>query len=479
MRFILKTLFTLATLLILAAGALMLLVPRDVVRDQAIAFVKQQTGRTLTVDGETSFAFYPDIGVRLEDVTLSNPPGMKGGPMLRMASLTVKVKLLPLLSRSVQVERFTLQRPVFDLLIDAQGRRNWDFTRPRAAAQGPLRFAAAPHVRSDAPGFARAQVGRLGGGAIQELHLSAVRIVEGILLYSDVRTGTRQRLDAINLALAQKQLSQPLDVSGDFVWRGEKVALNGQIGTITALMRGGPSAVKFDIASTHLKSRFDGRVGLGAALTAAGRVDAETPSVRNLAAWSGAPLTNPKGFGAASLSGDIRFADRVLTFSKTRFSLDGMKGQGNGSLSLKGARPYLRAAFAIDTLNLNAYTGPGAAPPPPRPAAAPARAPAPAAAPARPKEGQSLTDFIEDLNKQPPQPQVRAWSRRAMNFAALNALNADVNVNAGALLFQRIKVGQSSVSASLREGVLTAELTKLQLYGGQGTGRVTVNGARA
>lgn len=481
MRFLLKSVFTLATLAVLAFGAIAFLVPRDIVRDQAIALVKQQTGRDLTVKGETSFAFYPSVGVALSDVTLSNPPEMGGGAMLHMDSLTLNLKLLPLISRSVEVERFLLVRPVFDLQVDAKGRRNWDFAKKQAAAPAPVQ--GQQRAAKDAPAFMQAQAGGLGGGLIQDVRLGTIRIKDGVVLYSNALDGARHRVDAVNMTLQQDDLEKPLSASGDLVWRREKVSFQGQIGSLTALLRGGSSAVSMALNSALAKSDFKGRLALAKTVSAEGDLTGETKSIRALADWTGSAMGPGKGLGPAKVAGHLKFQGQVLSFSKTNFTLDGMKGQGNGTVTLKGKKPYIRAAIAVDRLDLNIYTGPGKAvglpprslkPPPARakPQARPKMVP-------KPKEGQSLTDFIDDLNKGQKKPEVRAWSQRAIDFAGLRAVNADINFNTGAILYQQIKTGAGAVSASLKSGVLTANLNRLALYKGSGTGRITLNGARS
>lgn len=71
----------LAVLLLLIGGgiavALMVLSPTDIVRDQLIARVKQQTGRDLTLAGGAGIAVWPKLGVALKGVSLSAPPGMQ------------------------------------------------------------------------------------------------------------------------------------------------------------------------------------------------------------------------------------------------------------------------------------------------------------------------------------------------------------------------------------------------------------------
>lgn len=488
MRFILKTILALATLAVLAIGAVAFLVPTDAVRDRAIALVEEKTGRQLEVRGDTSFTFFPAVGVALEDVSLSNPPSMGGGPMLRMESLTVDLKVMPLLSRSVEVNRFVLLRPIFDLRIDGQGNRNWDFSKPGTAMRdgsGAARDVAETATRSGqaAPRVMQAQIGGIGGGLVQDIRLGTMTIEDGTIVYANAINGASQRIDALNVSLTQKQLSEPLATEGSLVWRDQKVEFKGTAGSPAALLQGGASAIDMSVTAAHGQAGFKGRLAAGEALSAEGEITSSTPSVRDLADWTANPLPPGKGFGPATFAGKLKYQDGVVAFNDTRFSLDGMNGRGNGSVSLKGAKPYVRAALALDKLNLNAWVGePGAAPAGrPSPAATPSpQAPKtpPPAADAAPRQGQSLTDFIEQLNQQ-PKPEVRAWSQRALNLAMLNTLDADINMNTGALFFDRLKVGPSAVAASLKGGVMTANLNRVELYGGTGTGRVTLNAARA
>lgn len=476
MRLVIRVFFAIVVLILVVVGGVAVLVPQDAVRDQAIALVKQHTGRTLAVRGKTAFAFYPSLGVELGDVTLSGPLGMQGGPMLRMASLTLNVRLLPLLTRNVVINEFVMQRPVIELRVDAQGRRSWDFAagRPEQRLNEQPPRAAAPA----APGVP-AQTTAVRRAMVDNVRIGSVRIVGGVVLYRNDRSGVRHRLDAVNVSLEQDRASGPLQAQGEVVWQGEKVTFKGNVGSITALIRGGPSAVTLNAASRHGEGDFSGRLVTGAAVAAEGELSISTPSLRALAQWTGKPLPPGNGLGPVSVSSRIKYQDKNLAFTKASFSLDGMKGQGNGSLAFKDPRPYLRAAFAVDRLDLNTWLAPAEA----APAPAPGNAPSPQAPPtgqppnAKPKP-DSLTDFIEKLNSKQPAPKVQAWNRRAINFAALNAMDADVNVNMGALLYHKIQVGQSALSASLKGGVLTANLSRLELYDGTGTGRITLNGAR-
>ncbi len=489
-RFLLKAAFTLVMMVALALGAIAFLVPEDVVRDQVASLVKQQTGRDLTVRGKTSFAVFPNVGVELENVSVSNPPGMKGGDMLRIGSLNLQLKLLPLLSRRVEVDRFVLVRPVFNLLIDAKGRKNWDMEKKFAALETTVM---APSVKTpvivrgatEQRAWMQAQAGGLGVAMVQDISLGTARIIDGIVNYTDERTGTKQRLDKVNVMLVQPELSAPLETEGDLVWQGEKVSFNGQVENVSALLRNASSKAQMALSTRLGKGSFDGQVTLGKALSANGAVSGETPSVRILAGWLGNQLPPGGGLGPAAISGHLGLVGQTATFTKAKLGLDGMTATGQASVRFKGVRPHITATLTLDKLDLNPYLQ-GASGRSSPTAIHPAKKRSTPTAGAKPKKGgsESLTDFIEKLNKGEqgqgnPPPQVRAWSQRAMDITGLRAVDADVKLITGAIHYQKIKTGKSALTATLKSGVLSADLTRVALYSGAGTGQITINGARS
>lgn len=493
MRFLIKIIFGLALLAVLGFAAVAFLVPTDVVRDQAIALVKRETGRDLTVGGQTSFAFYPNIGVTLGDVALSNPPGMGGGPMVHMAALTLDLNLLPLLGRSVEVERFVLVRPVFDLRIDRAGRPNWSFDKLAARlGREPLDVAA---MTPGASGLGLASLMGVGPaqaqGMMQGLRLGEVRIEDGLIHFIDERSGVAHRLEAVNVSLDLPQLSAPLAAKGSLIWRGETVDFQSRVASLPALMNSQASPVAITVGSRPLTAAFEGNATLGELPMLDGDLKAQSPSARALLHWLGAPAPR-QGAGPAALAGRLKSGPNAISFSKARFSLDAMTAQGDIALQLAGARPMLTASLTADKLDLGAFGGGMEAPAarsqplPPRPEpAAPTAQPAPAQEPApSPKPDQSLTDFIEQLNrgdkedKLQPAPQVRAWNQRAFELEGLRAVDADVKIAASEIHYRDIKTGRSALAATLKDGVLTANLSDLALYGGVGSGRLTLNAAR-
>ncbi len=486
MRFVFNLIIILIVVGLIAVVAVPFFVPTDYLRDQIAQMVKAQTGRDFTVAGEILISFVPNVGVRLGQVILSDPPTMSPGTMLKMDALTVNLRLLPLLFRQIKVKQFLLERPVFDFRVDRDGRRNWDFTRLTGVAERRAVARGQGVGDKDEPRARRAIYAEVGGFSavrLEELSFDDVRIIDGTIKFSDVQSGTRQKIDAVNLRLSLPGISEPLDAEGMLDWRQEEVTLTGKLDSPWDLLGEAASPLKFRIVAAHMTTKFEGEARFGRAPRIKGAISGSSPSVRNLAAWLGSPLPTIGGFGAAKASSSVTATPDMLTFANLRLTMDGMTGEGNASVRLGGARPHLRAALTLDKLDLNVFMRP--APTSPRRAIA-----ARPAAPSRPDgttpaEDHSLTDFIEQLNRQDEgrsnkrAPLVRGWSQRALDFTALNRLDADVNFIAVQMLYERIKIGKSTIKVTIRSGELTVDLNEMQLYGGRGTGRFVLNGARS
>lgn len=257
---------------ILAAGAAFILLapPTDLIREQAIALVKERTGRDLAIRGPANLTFYPSVGVSLKDVTLSAPPGMDGPPMVAMESLDISVKLMPLLSRRVEVHRLVLTRPSFDLRIDKSGRRNWDIAAPNGGT-GAVRFAQAAagiETISDAgtqaplivaqngapPPPATGRTGQEKLAALKDVVLDDVRVIDGRIAYSDARSGTSNGASAINMAINARTLASPMTAKGDLQWQGQLIRFDGTLTSLYEVLTQTPAKLAMNVSSAPLKA---------------------------------------------------------------------------------------------------------------------------------------------------------------------------------------------------------------------------------
>src|SRR5277367_2235180 len=74
-------------------------------REQIAAAVKQSTGRDLTLMGGIHLSVFPWVALQLGPGSLGNPAGFGEEAFLAFNHVAVRVKLLPLLAKRMEVDR--------------------------------------------------------------------------------------------------------------------------------------------------------------------------------------------------------------------------------------------------------------------------------------------------------------------------------------------------------------------------------------
>jgi len=123
---------------VMAAAGLAALFDPDALKLRMTDAVRRSTGRELAVAGPVGLTWSLVPTVALHDVSLSNPPGMSRPAMARAAEVDVRIALVPLLSRRVEVRGITLVEPDVLLERDAAGQANWRFVPPAAPSAVPV-----------------------------------------------------------------------------------------------------------------------------------------------------------------------------------------------------------------------------------------------------------------------------------------------------------------------------------------------------
>ena len=108
LKLVFKILSVVVAILLLALVAFVFTFDPNNYKDTITAQVEKQTGRDFEIGGDISLSFFPWIGVKVEDVRLANAEGFSEEPFVRMSQLDVKVMLLPLLRKELQVDKVRL-----------------------------------------------------------------------------------------------------------------------------------------------------------------------------------------------------------------------------------------------------------------------------------------------------------------------------------------------------------------------------------
>lgn len=95
-------------------------------KNEVSAWVKDQTGRELQIDGNIEISFFPSPGVRLNHIQINNAPGFGPTPLLQAELAQLRVKLIPLLQGQWVTNVVVLEGATLHLSRDASGRGNWE-----------------------------------------------------------------------------------------------------------------------------------------------------------------------------------------------------------------------------------------------------------------------------------------------------------------------------------------------------------------
>lgn len=487
-------LFTLI-LVVIGGGVGYLLVnpPSELIRETIQRQVKDKTGRDLVIAGDAGFSIWPGLGVRLKDVSLSGPAG-SNATLVHMDELDVNIKTLPLINRQVELRRLIVRRPVFDLRVDRNGRKNWDFTE----LASPVRYAQAAgggesinDAATPAAAGARRHILPQRLSEIEHLRLEDVRIEDGTVRYSDERSGKTQAISSINVKLALQSLQSPITASGDLGWKGERIAFNAKLTSARAILEEQPASLVFATQNRLLNSTFDGRLLVKEGADIEGNISANAASMRGIANWLGTALPPVSGFGPLVISGQVQTNGNVTRLSNATIGIDGATAKGSVVVTTGGVRPLVNANLNLSELDLNKYltaavtggdgAGASGGAAGSAPALKPSQPPARPAGEAAPQPAPDDVDQIEQLLKKSGTKvygyeQRDGWSSVPFNLELLGIVDADAKLHIGRLFFRDIKVGQSAVTLGIENRQLRATFDEVRLYDGNGKGFVTVDG---
>jgi len=186
-----------AVLVLAAVGVSRYFDPNDY-KGQIASLVRDRTGRELRMEGDLSLTFFPWLGVEVQEVELADAPGFGPQPFARVARVQVRVKLLPLVKRRVEMDTVVVHGLVLHLIKDTQGHGNWE---DLAAAAGAPPAAEAPS--KDGGGTPPAAAIALGGLDVRDAQL----------VWEDQGARSRYALTELNLHTGALRLDGPVDVT--------------------------------------------------------------------------------------------------------------------------------------------------------------------------------------------------------------------------------------------------------------------------
>jgi AsmA protein len=411
----------LAVLLVFAgtslAGLYFMLSPAFLTAEIANSVAKA-TGKAVTFSTSPRLTVWPEPGVIFRGVRFSNSGGRDDEPFADIEKMVVKISARALIDRRVDIEEIRLFDPKLNLIVDGEGRSNWTMA-PMATGGGEATVQ----------------------DAANPLGLPPIYVEGGIVAFNDRRSGQSFSLRRLDLVLRLGSVEGPVEVKGSGDWQSDRVSFSLFIKS-PQLLAGKGSPLDLNLSGSWLNLAFNGRASIAKEFDLAGTVQGNARSMRGLMRWARFDIGDGKGLGTFHTTGALRLKGKILSFTKAQFSLDGMRAQGEASLSFGASKPKLSAELGIDQLDLKHYLM---------------------------ANGGSSADAEEGIE---------SWSNAPVDFSLLKSIDVKAVLRAKRLTYGHAVTTDAVIDATVSNGVLNAKLQQMEMYGGRGQGQLVLNGAQ-
>jgi Uncharacterized protein involved in outer membrane biogenesis len=323
---------------LIGAGAVAVLVaaapfvvPVDTYRGRIESAAAKATGRAFKIDGPLRLTLFP-LGVKAKEVTLANVPGGRAAVMVSVGDINLAVKVLPLLSGRIALDKIVLDQPTIALEVDKSGNPNWKFGKESAGEKkGTLTLPAGTEF-------------------------SGIEVSDGRVTYDNAKTNTHRALEHVNVKVGITTADQPVAADGDMTYANRKLTFAAHLATLQTFL--GSGTTKFDLKADAdlMHAAVTGIMTPDGATH--GDIKLDSHSFRDLAAWFGTKLP-AGGLGKLALAAKFENKDKISTFDGLKVVLDGQTMTGRLAVDAQAKVPVLDGALAVDHLDLNPYLSGG------------------------------------------------------------------------------------------------------------------------
>ena len=210
-------------LIVVALLVIPLFVDVEKYKPQIEKQVSDLTGRPFTLKGKLNLSLFPWAGLYLSDLHLGNPPGFQEKDFVSVKSFEVRVKLLPLISKNIEVKRFIMEGPRIVLEQGKNGRGNWEgIGKPSEEVSGE-----APEKKEKTT-----EGEPMGALPIKALAVHEFKITDGNVLWIDQVKGERKEISDVTLQLEDVSLDRPIGLIFSALMDGKPISLNGTLGPV-------------------------------------------------------------------------------------------------------------------------------------------------------------------------------------------------------------------------------------------------------
>ena len=227
--------------LILLLIAALVLLPKFVdvkqYKPRIEAQVTKATGRSFSLGDDLRLSLFPYASLSFSDLHLGSLPGFKEKDFIIVKSFDVRVKLVPLLFKDIQIKRFILKGTRLVLETSEDGRTSWEFntkTTPELSVKTPTEIKKPRNAESGE------------GLALKAFTLGELAVTDGSVLWLDHKKKERKEISDVTLLLQDVSLDRPIGVTFSARLDKQPFSLKGNVGPIGKML--GKGTIPLDLS---------------------------------------------------------------------------------------------------------------------------------------------------------------------------------------------------------------------------------------
>jgi AsmA protein len=204
MKLFLKLFAGLVVVLIVAVVLLITTIDPNDYKQQIQTQVKKSINRDLAINGDISWAFYPQLGFSSGEIELRNLDGFNRQNLLKIDQAALGIDLLPLLKGQIKIGELSVNGLVFNLITNKDGRSNLD-NMQASGAPAPQEKALEEDSSSE--------TAKDGFFALGNLQLAGININNAQIEIQDLKAATTHKANIKKIQLGQFAPGQETDLS--------------------------------------------------------------------------------------------------------------------------------------------------------------------------------------------------------------------------------------------------------------------------
>ncbi len=333
---VLGCLLGIAVLILLAGGYYLSRFDPNAHKDEITKAFADATGRQLHLDGNLQLEFYPWLGLAVDQLSVDNAKGFDQTPLLAVAHAELRLKLLPLLRKHIEIGTVQLSGVRINAEVATDGSNNWTLASGTSASE-------------DSAGSS-AQ----GNAQIDKLSIGGIAITDTRLVYNNRQNKTRYELKNLELQINEINPGNKSFAVQKFALDFDDSHVSGTARIDDPLAMQGSFVIDIDAINADRYVPAAGNTASETATAAAKPLPLAPLRKLNLQGTVSIGQLTFSGMKLTNIKIPLQSGKGLITFNPVTASLYGGSFTGNIGLDVTGATPLVKVGNTLANIDVGA-----------------------------------------------------------------------------------------------------------------------------